>query len=254
MSSVDSKRRFSDRVADYVRYRPDYPNALIDWLRDEHGLVESWQVADIGAGTGISSRMFLDAGNTVIAVEPNAAMRAAAEEWLVGNAGFRAVDGSAEETGLADASVDLISAAQAFHWFDAAAVKREWSRILRPDRLAAVYWNTRRLDGTPFLVGYETLLVEYGTDYLSVAERYADDDKMIAWFGRGYRGAASFEHRQSLDFAALRGRLLSSSYAPRSGHPRHESMLGALRALFESTKVDGHVSFDYDTRIFVGTL
>jgi len=252
--SIDSTQRFSNRVDDYVRYRPDYPPALIDWLRTQHGLVPGWAVADIGAGTGISSKLFLDAGAQVIAVEPNTPMRAAAERWLGGEPRFRAVAGTAEATTLPAASVDLVTAAQAFHWFDPAAVRQEWAHILKPGGLAAVFWNSRLLTGTPFLEGYERLLLDHGTDYVSIAERYADDAAMQRWFGAGYRGMARFPHRQRLDFEALSGRLLSSSYVPREGQPGHVSMLAALRELFDATAADGVVGFDYETRIFVGTL
>jgi len=254
MNALHSTERFSDRVADYVRYRPDYPHALIDWLRSEHGMTADWQVADVGAGTGISSRLFLDAGHAVTAVEPNAAMREAAVAWLGGNPRFRAVDGRADATGLADASVDLVTVAQAFHWFDPEATRHEFRRILRPGRLAAIFWNSRRLDGTPFLEGYEALLQRYGTDYTSVAERYADDDAMRGWFGAGWRGTMRFEHKQRLDFDGLRGRLMSSSYAPQAGHPQHVPMIAALRELFDRCQEDGRISFDYDTRIIVGTF
>jgi SAM-dependent methyltransferase len=246
--------RFSDRVADYVQYRPDYPAALLDWLQRECGVNKSWRVADIGAGTGISSKMFLDAGYRVTAVEPNGPMRAAAEHWLHGYACFDAIDGRADTTGLPDASVDLVTVAQAFHWFDEEATRREFARILRPDGLAAVWWNSRRLRGTAFLAGYEALLLEYGTDYASVAERYADDARMRAWFGSGFRASACFEHSQQLGFEALRGRLMSSSYAPKPGDPKHEPMLRALRELFDHCAEAGAVSFDYDTRIFAGAL
>ncbi|MEO6927672.1 MAG: class I SAM-dependent methyltransferase, partial [Casimicrobiaceae bacterium] len=219
MSELHSTARFSDRVDDYVRYRPDYPPALLGWLQCELGVDLGWQVADVGAGTGISSKMFLDAGYRVTAVEPNAPMRAAAEDELQTYDGFDAIDGQADATGLPDAGVDLITVAQAFHWFDEQATRREFARILRPDGLVAIWWNSRRLTGTRFLEGYEALLQAFGTDYTSVAERYADDARMRAWFGDGYRGSASFEHAQRLDFAALRGRLMSSSYAPQAGHP-----------------------------------
>ncbi|WP_329740417.1 class I SAM-dependent methyltransferase [Dyella sp. A6] len=254
MNSLHSTERFSDRVADYVRYRPDYPQALIDWLRNEHGMTADWQVADVGAGTGISSKLLLDAGLTVTAVEPNAAMRAAAAAWLDDNPRFAAVDGRADATGLTDASVDLVTVAQAFHWFDPETTRREFRRILRPGRPAAIFWNSRRLAGTPFLEGYEALLQRYGTDYTSVAERYADDATMQAWFGTGWRSTARFEHKQRLDFDGLRGRLMSSSYAPQPGHPQHEPMITALHALFERCQQDGRISFDYDTRIIVGTF
>jgi len=254
MMTLQSTSRFSDRVDDYVRYRPDYPSALLDWLQREHAVSTDWLVADIGAGTGISSKMLLDAGYRVIAVEPNAPMRAAAEKWLGADAKFSAVDGRADATGLEDASVDLVTVAQAFHWFDEETTRREFARILRPGGLAAIWWNSRRLTGTPFLIGYESLLQTYGTDYTSVAERYADDERMHVWFGAGFVGSASFPHSQKLDFEALRGRLMSSSYAPKENHPNHVPMLKALRDLFDACAEQGTISFDYDTRIFAGHL
>lgn len=254
MNTLRSTERFSDRVADYVRYRPDYPAAMLDWLQREQGVTSAWKVADVGAGTGISSKLFLDAGHAVTAVEPNAAMRAAAMAWLGDRPGFQAIDGSANATTLPDASVDLVTVAQAFHWFEPASTRREFARILRPGGLAAIFWNSRRLTGTPFLEGYEALLQRHGTDYSSVAERYADDDRMRAWFGAGWRGTARFEHKQRLDFEALRGRLMSSSYAPKQGHPQHAPMIAALRELFDRCQQDGLISFDYDTRVIVGTF
>src|ERR1700754_5063400 len=251
MTDLRSTDRFSDRVEDYVRYRPDYPQALVGWLHSL-GVTPEWTVADIGAGTGISSKLFLDSGHRVTAVEPNAAMRAAAVQWLGGEGRFHAVDGTAETTGLDDGSVDLVTVAQAFHWFDPEKVKCEFARVLTERGLAVIFWNTRRLKGTPFLEGYERLLHEYGIDYVSVAERYADDDAMARWFGHGYRGMASFPHGQKLDYDALLGRTMSSSYAPKPGHPNHEPMLFALRSLFNATQDEGTVAYDYDTRVFAG--
>ncbi|WP_266167998.1 class I SAM-dependent methyltransferase [Dyella subtropica] len=252
MNDLQATERFSNRVEDYVRYRPDYPHALLRWLQSEHGVTPRWLVADIGAGTGISSKLFLDADYHVIAVEPNVAMRTAAEHWLGRDKNFRSLAGRADATGLAAHSVDLISVAQAFHWFDEETTRREFHRILRPQGLVAVYWNSRRLTGTRFLEGYEALLKNYGTDYTSVAERYADELRMRQWFGEGYRGTASFEHRQLLDFDGLRGRLMSSSYAPVAGDPMHQPMLQALRELFDACTEHGKVSLDYDTRVYVG--
>ncbi len=225
MNDSDATARFTDRVSDYVRYRPGYPPELVSWLHHHLGTTADWEVVDIGAGTGISSQMLLAEGHRVTAVEPNAAMRAAAEQWLGEDPRFRIVDGRADATGLADASVDLITVAQAFHWFDPDAARREFRRILRPNGVVAIFWNTRLLSGTPFREGYEALLQRYGTDYAQVAERYGSDQDMRDWFGDGLRGLARLPHRQRLDFDGLRGRLLSSSYAPPPGHPNHEPML-----------------------------
>ncbi|HBK46899.1 MAG TPA: SAM-dependent methyltransferase [Xanthomonadaceae bacterium] len=254
MSTLSSQQRFSNRVADYVRYRPGYPPQLLQWIRQSLGVGAAARVADIGAGTGISSRMFLEAGHPVVAVEPNAAMRTAAQQWLGDFPGFRAVDGSAEATTLDAASIDLVSAAQAFHWFDMQAVRAEWARILAPGGLALVYWNSRLLDSSPFMRGYEQLLLDHGSDYSAVAERYQDDATMRRWFGRGFRDQAQFPNVQRLDYDALRGRLLSSSYAPLAGDPGHAPMLDDLQALFQRHAEDGHVDFQYQTRAFAGTL
>lgn len=246
MQPPSPTERFSNRVADYVRYRPGYPPALLEWLHRDIGIPATTPVADIGAGTGISTRLFLDAGHPVIAV---------AEHWLAaGHPQLAFVAGTAEATTLGDASVGLVSAAQAFHWFDTEALRPEWRRILRPGGMALVYWNSRLLDSSPFLSAYEQLLLDYGTDYGAVAERYQDDATMRAWFGDGLRGQVRLPNTQYLDFDGLRGRLLSSSYAPPAGHPRHAPMLDALRGLFDTHAVDGRVAFEYQTRAFVGTL
>lgn len=255
MTASDATQRFSNRVADYVRYRPGYPPALLDWLHHDMGVPTETLVADIGAGTGISTRLFLAAGHPVIAVEPNAAMRNAADAWLSPDyLRLKLVDGTAEATTLADDSVGLVSAAQAFHWFDMEAVRTEWRRILHPGGQALVFWNSRLLDSSPFLIGYEQLLLEFGTDYTEVAERYQDDATMQAWFGSGFRAMARFPNVQHMDADGLRGRLLSSSYAPPPEHPRHAPMLAALQQLFDAHAVDGRIAFEYQTRAFIGTL
>ena len=249
---TDSTQRFTDRVADYVKYRPSYPQEVVSFLHETCGVAPSAQVADIGAGTGISARLFLDAGHPVVAVEPNQAMRAAANAWLAPYANFRSVAGTAEATTLDDASVDLVIAAQAFHWFDPLTTRREFARILRPQGRVALFWNSRLLDGSPFLAGYEVLLRQYGVDYTEVAERYPDDAAMAAWFGDAFSHKGSFPNLQRLDFDGLKGRLMSSSYAPKAGHPNHEPLLVALRDLFDRTAHNGMVEFGYTTCVYAG--
>lgn len=246
--------RFSNRVGDYVRYRPGYPAALPAWLQQTQGVDADHTVADIGAGTGISARMWLDAGHPVVAVEPNDAMRAAGQAALADMPGLRWVAGSAEATSLADASIDLVSAATAFHWFDPERARTEWARVLRPGGLAVVFWNTRAVDRSPVAAGYEALMHAFGTDYEQVTRRRPDDAAMEHWYGGGLRAMASFAHDQRLDFGGLQGRLLSSSSAPLPGQDGHAAMLDALRELFDRHAVDGYVDLAYDTRVFVGTL
>ncbi|MPW17189.1 methyltransferase domain-containing protein [Paraburkholderia sp. CNPSo 3157] len=249
----DSTQRFTDRVTDYVKYRPGYPRDVVTFLHDTCGLADDARVADIGAGTGISSWLFLEEGHPVVAVEPNQAMRAAADAWLSHYSAYASVAGTAEATTLETASVDLVIAAQAFHWFDPAAAREEFARILKPRGLVALLWNSRLLEGTAFLTGYEALLRRFSEDYQSVAERYADDESMAEWFGDGLSHNARFPNAQRLDFEGLKGRLMSSSYAPKAGHPNHEPMLAALRELFDRTAQDGTVEFVYETRVYAGS-
>jgi SAM-dependent methyltransferase len=253
VTAPDATRRFSDRVADYVRYRPGYPDELLHCLRHDFGLSAETTVADVGSGTGISSAFLLRSGCTVFGVEPNDGMRAAAEEQLACQARFRSVAGSAEATTLPDRSVDLVAAGQAFHWFDRDAARVEFARILRPGGVAVLFWNSRSADGTPFLRGYERLLQEYGTDYAEVNHRRIDAESLRSFFG-GPVASRVFANAQTLDCDGLRGRLLSSSYTPAEGHPDRAPMLRELRALFDGHQRDGVVRIEYETDLYVGSV
>ncbi|MGA8767966.1 MAG: class I SAM-dependent methyltransferase [Candidatus Acidiferrales bacterium] len=254
MLATDSKERFSNRVEDYVRYRPGYPRAVLDLLREECGLAPESVVADIGSGTGILTQMLLENGNVVYGVEPNAEMRAAGECLLQRYARFRSVAGSAEATTLPDASVDFVFVGQAFHWFEPKAARAEFERVLRPRGWIAVIWNERKKDATPFLREYETFLRTFGTDYEKVSEKYPQDRSMRKFFGAGAGGKKSFANEQVFDFDGLRGRLLSSSYSPPKGHPQHEPMLEALEKLFAEHAQDGRVRLEYLTHVYYGQL
>ncbi len=249
---LDPTRRFTDRVADYVRYRPDYPAGVIEVLRGELGLTEGSAVADVGSGTGILSRMLLDAGGEVWGVEPNAAMRAAAD--LAGSARFHSMKGTAEATTLADRSVDFVTAGQAFHWFEPAATRREFARILRPGGWVVLVWNERRRDGSAFARAYEALVRRYGTDYAKVVHR--ENASLVKPFFAGASGfqKRTFEHVHTLDFDGLRGRLASSSYIPKPGHADYEAMIAALAGVFDAHHVEGRVRMEYDTDVYFGQL
>ncbi len=254
MAAADSTKRFSNRVEDYARYRPGYPQAILEPLREECGLAPECRIADVGSGTGLLSRVFLDDGETVYGIEPNAEMRAAGERSLRGYPRFHSVAATAEATTLADASVDFVVAGQAFHWFDAPAARREFARILRPDGWAAILWNERLMDTTEFLRAYEALLRKYSTDYREVAAKYPGHREMKDFFAPGELRNRHFPNEQVFDFEGLGGRLLSSSYAPALGHPHHEPMLAELRRIFDVHNQDGLVRFEYATQLYYGRL
>jgi SAM-dependent methyltransferase len=250
---ADATARFANRVGDYVKTRPGYPPAVIALLRERCGLRSTSIVADIGAGTGIFTRLLLDAGAGVVyAIEPNAPMHDALIEALGRDVRLRTHAGTAEHTGLSRASVDLIVAAQAFHWFDREKTRTEFVRILRPHGRVALVWNTRREDTNPFLVAYEQLLRRWSTDYGHVNHRNVSLDTIAPFFAPGGMERHAFPSHQEFDFDGVRGRLLSSSYAPAEGHPNHEPMLAELRQIFDATHENGRVRFEYETEVYLG--
>lgn len=254
MAHRDSKARFSNRVQDYVRYRPTYPPQVLAFLRERLGLTPAWRVADVGSGTGISSRLFLENGNEVFAVEPNADMRSAAEQWLAGFERFHSVPGAAEATTLPDRSVEMVVCAQAYHWFDKPAAATEFRRILVPGGHVGVIWNERKTDATPFLRDYENVLRTYGTDYEQVAQRPQTD---VADFSRIFGTPfelVTFANEQLFDLDGFLGRARSSSYTPAPGERNHEPMLAALRELFGKHQQAGRVRFEYRTELFWGAM
>jgi ubiquinone/menaquinone biosynthesis C-methylase UbiE len=250
---ADPTRRFSSRVANYVRYRPDYPSAVIDLLKEECGLTSATVIADVASGTGIFSRMLLENGNHVFGVEPNPDMRKAGEEFLKSYPNFTSIEGTAEATSLGDHSVDLITAAQAAHWFDRQKARQEFLRILKPEGWSVLLWNERRLGSTPFLRDYEQLLLAFGTDYQNVRHERTTQE-MGEFFSPSAFQLRTFDYQQRFDYAALEGRLLSSSYTPQPGSSGYTPMLQELRRMFDAHQVEGRVSFDYDTLVFFGRL
>ena len=254
--SADALNRFSNRVADYIRYRPTYPPAFYDLLRKEfHVGPKGPVIADIGSGPGISAKPLLEMGALhVFCVEPNRAMREAAESLLGGFPGFVSVDGTAERTTLPDGSVGLIICAQAFHWFDKQKARAEFRRILRPDGPVVVVWNERRLDATPLLREYEDLLKRFATDYQKIRHENVDAAALSEFFGPGGYAKFEFENGQEFDYEGLEGRLRSSSYTPPAGDPRFGPMVRELREIFDRHSVAGRVRFEYDTRAYIGPI
>jgi SAM-dependent methyltransferase len=252
---MDSKQRFSSRVENYIKYRPGYPLAVVETLRQECGLSPASAVADVGSGTGILASLFLEEGCQVIGVEPNADMRAAGERLLAGYPRFTSLDGSAERTGLQDHSIDMITAGQAFHWFDPSKARREFERILAADGWVVLVWNERRTDTSPLLRDYEALLQRFATDYNQINHRNVETDpEVIPAFYRGPFRVERFDNQQVFDYPGLEGRLLSSSYTPEPGSPTYQPMLDELQQIFTRHQQNGGVTFEYDTRMFFGRL
>ncbi len=249
----ESVERFSSRVENYAKYRPGYPVAIVELLRGNCGLTSDSVIADIGAGTGKLSEIFLQNGNQVFAVEPNASMRTASEAIFASQPRFVSIDGTAEQTGLRGETIDFITAGQAFHWFNYEKFKVECLRILKPKGWVILVWNVRRLDATPFLRDFEAFLLRYGTDYETVRHENALGD-IERFFGPRPVNHTSFPTFQNFDLEGLRGRVFSSSYTPQGSHPVFQSMVESLEGLFWRYQQAGEVVVEYDTQVFYGQL
>jgi SAM-dependent methyltransferase len=243
LSDMDPTGRFTDRAADYVRYRPSYPAAAFDAMLEGLGERSRIRAADVGAGTGISSRLLADRVAHVTAIEPNAAMREAAAphprvEWR---------EGAGEATGLADASVDLVLAAQAFHWFRHDEAIVEFHRVLRPGGRLALLWNGRDR-GDPLTAGYIEAIHAVNGEH--PAERRELDSGVIEGSGRFTAPVVlTFPFEQALDRAGLIGRATSASYVPREGAAFAE-LRRLLIALYERHRDEwGIVRLRYVTRV-----
>lgn len=250
---MDNTKRFSNRVTDYVKYRPHYPNAIITFLQESYQLTTDKLIADIGAGTGISTQLFLDAGYRAIAVEPNAKMRDKAIELLSSYPGFTAVDSTAENTGLANESIDAVIAGQAFHWFNAQNARAEFKRILKSEGTVVLIWNERKT-ASAFEIEYDQLIITHGQDYVKVGHRNIDIDNIGAFYDPNPFELRVFENQQVFDFDGLKGRLLSSSYSPTKADAGYEPMINDLQVLFNRYQQNGKITIHYDTKVYVGSL
>lgn len=250
----DPLARFSDRAEDYVKYRPHYSHDVVHALKAACGLTPEHVIADVGCGTGMLAEVFLANGNHVIGIEPNDAMRLAGEKYLSGCPNFRMLEASAESTTLPPASMDFVVAGQAFHWFRPAETRAEFALILKPGGWAVLVWHHRDTQATPFLRAYEDFVGRYSVDYQQVSQKYvANYDALQHFFAPNAMTLIQQHNQQQLDFDGLRGRLLSSSYIPKSG-AKHDAMLQALPQLFSSHATDNRVVLEYDTNIYYGHL
>jgi ubiquinone/menaquinone biosynthesis C-methylase UbiE len=251
----DPKTRFSSRVDRYIKYRPGYPKEVIDFLKEKEILLANSIIADIGSGTGILSELFLKEGNKVYGIEPNRDMRVAAEKLLSDYVNFISIEGTAEKTNLEINSIDIITAGQAFHWFNLEKTRIEFSRILKSEGWVVLVWNRRKKHTNEFLKEYEKFLLKYGTDYAAIEKSKLEFDK---FFGRSESNKnyykVHYDNYQIFDYNGLKGRLLSTSYIPIEENTKHYEMLAELKQLFETFQKDGLIMFEYDTEIIYGQM
>ena len=210
--------RFTSRVQDYIKYRPKYPGKLLSFIEEDLQVKRGSKIADFGSGTGIFSKQLLDQGYEVFGIEPNLEMRSAAEIHLKSYKFFHSIDAPAEQTSLSDQCVDVVTAAQSFHWFNSSKFKLECGRILKKNAPVVLIWNHREENTTPFLKEYEALLSKFGTDYNEVNHRNTEKSGAIDDFFSGGFKLFTCPNEQLFDFEGLKGRLLSSSYVPQKGH------------------------------------
>ncbi|QJB39532.1 class I SAM-dependent methyltransferase [Chitinophaga oryzae] len=249
----NSTSRFSNRVEDYVKYRPHYPAEMISFLEQQSVLQPGMLLADIGSGTGISSELFLQKGYAVLGVEPNQEMREKSEELLKGYAKFFAVDGTAEHTTLEKHCIDVIIAGQAFHWFNQVTTRAEFTRILKPEGYVILFWN-ERMTNSPFEKAYEQLIEKHGNQYKELNHRNIDIAVIEQFFHPAGVTLTEFANKQVFDYNGLEGRLLSSSYMPTREDARYPSMVEDLKQLFGQFQEDGHITIHYTTRMYWGRL
>lgn len=235
--------RFGDRASDYARYRPSYPRDAIDAVLAGFS---SPQVADLGAGTGISAGLMADAGAHVYAIEPNAAMRSA----IPSHARIVVVDGLAEATTLPHRSVDVITAFQAYHWFEPAKLFAEVERIRRSRARFAAVWNERD-PGDAFVRAYNAVIEPYMTDDTESRRRASSIARDLRANGWSDVRVLEFRQQHQVDWEQLIGRTRSASYLPREG-PAYESMAAQLGELYDRANEYGGARFALVTSVHLG--
>lgn len=250
---INPTLRFTDRVGDYAKYRPTYPEALFADL--DAFWSSSSVVADVGAGTGLFTRLVAPRVGRVWALEPNEAMRTEGQAQSGEFPSITWASGTAEDTGLADASLDALVCAQAFHWFNRAPTAREWRRILKPSAPVVLVWNERDEEASPLQADYNVLLNRWCPEYPLVNHKNLTRADLEAFFAPA--PVTVFEHRndQRFDLEGWWGRLRSASYCPRPGAPGYQEMLDGMAVLFDRYReADGLMTFPYVTKAYGSRL
>jgi len=251
-----STERFTQTVEAYIKYRPGYPDEVLQTLIRNCGLTNKSIIADIGSGTGLLTELMLKNGNRVYGVEPNSAMREAGEQYLANyhhSNQFISVNGTAEATTLPSRSIDIITVATAFHWFDAVKTKIEFQRIIKPEGWVLLVWNVRDKDSA-LIQEYEQLITDYGTDYCQTAASHFDKPAVAEFFAPNPLHTKSIKNSQHFDWEGLQGRVLSTSYCPSIDDPKYHAMMQQLRVIYDRYQQHGFVEFLYQTKLYYGHI
>lgn len=242
---------FSGDVADYAKYRPSYPPKITQYMKKEFKLSNDHCVADIGSGTGLSSKLFLKFGCTVYGVEPDPAMRTVAEKKLAEFEAFTSIDGTAHDTHLPAHSVDFVVSAQAFQWFDQDMVKPEFKRILRPNGYCVLLWNQHPFKGSAMAKEFDQLLHQYLPEFTQATRRDSIDEQLTGFFDQDFQ-RERFKNYHVMNFETFLGWTKSYAFNLRPEAPGYNDLMQSLRKLYEKYNDNGHVTFEYFTHIYVG--
>lgn len=254
MDLNSTKNRFSDRVDNYKKYRPNYPLEVIFFVNQNCQVTPLWTIADIGSGTGISTRLLIEGLQCpVYAVEPNEKMRIDAENSFNDNSLFRSVNGSSDDTTLADKSVNMATTFQSFHWFERAKARIEFLRILKEPKYVLFVWNDRKTTGSDFLEDYETILQNL-PEYRNVNHKNIFIEDLCKFIGNKEIKTAQFSNSQKLDLDGLKGRFFSSSYTPVFGTEAYQKQIKKLEKLFLEKSENGAIEFNYVTEVYLGMM
>jgi ubiquinone/menaquinone biosynthesis C-methylase UbiE len=247
----DNINKFSDKAENYAKFRLGYSSEILKFF-DDYGFNNNSIIADIGSGTGKLTKIFLENGNTVYAVEPNDNMRFMADSSLNGYEKYISINGSAENTTLQEEIIDFVVIGQAFHWFDAPKALNEFKRILKDGGVLVLIWYNRKTD-TPFLVEYDNVLKNIPAYKGSIHKALYSDEIIEEFYSKDYK-KYTIETIQEFDYSELLGRSLSSSYSPKEGTQEYMNQCKLLEKIFKKYNKNGKVTFNYNMEIYIGRL
>ena len=249
--SCSTSDRFFGKTDDYVKFRPGYPPEILDYLKKKHDFSSNSICAEVGSGTGKFAELLLHNKNKVFAVEPNIEMRGAAEKSLSAFQNFKSISGDSVNTTLDDNSIDFIFCAQSLHWFANENTAKEFKRILKPNGRVVIVWNKKAYDKSVFMQGIHRIFIEDCIDFLSVKlENIEDKEILFSLFKENY-DFYSIDTKQIFNLDGLIGRMMSASYAPPEGHPKHQKFISEIKNLFQKEEKNGSVEFLYETVTYI---